>query len=140
MIASPLRPVARPDHPDADRAVVLAGDVPLERRDFARAVGRRAQSRLSMGRARGPGRRSTIEAPRPAARGRMPKSGGRARWRCTIRPARLIGRDRDRRVVEEADEAHFRRALPLVHVEPGRAVEDEGARGPGRAVLAEGTR
>ena len=47
-------------------------------------------------------------------------------------------RDGDRRVVEEAREAHLRGALALVHVHARRAVEHQRARGARRAVLAEG--
>ena len=53
-------------------------------------------------------------------------------------PALLVdGRDRHRRVLEEAHEAHFGGALRIDAVVAG-AIENERARGPGRAVGAEG--
>ena len=53
-------------------------------------------------------------------------------------PAPVERRDGDRRVVEEPGEPHLGGALRLVGLGPGRAVDHEGPRGAGLAVLAEG--
>ena len=54
-----------------------------------------------------------------------------------MRPLAIDGRDRHRRVVEEAHEADFGRALRIGAVVL-RAIEHERARRAGRAIGAEG--
>ncbi len=64
------------------------------------------------------------------------EGAGEARIAARDAAGLVDGRDRHRRVLEEAHEAHFRRALRIGAVIPG-AIEHQRARGAGRAVGAE---
>ena len=64
------------------------------------------------------------------------KAAGEARIAARDAAGLVDGRDRHRRVLEEAHEAHFRRALRIAAVVLG-AIEHQRARGAGRAVGAE---